>query len=97
VTGTLSLVFELDRQSAALSVEVLEKTYADGTLALRGLSLRIPAGCFFGLLGPNGSGKTTLIGMICGLVRAPAEPVFVFGHDAVRLSRSPWNFGVAIR
>jgi len=83
VTGTLSLVFELDRQSAALSVEVLEKTYADGTLALRGLSLRIPAGCFFGLLGPNGSGKTTLIGMICGLVRAPAERVFVFGHDAV--------------
>lgn len=74
---------ELDRQSAALSVESLEKVYADGTHALRGLSLLIPAGCFYGLLGPNGSGKTTLIGMISGLVRAPAGHLFVFGYDAV--------------
>jgi ABC-2 type transport system ATP-binding protein len=50
---------------------------------LRGLSLRIPSGCLFGLLGPNGSGKTTLIGMASGLVRAPAGRVFVFGYDAV--------------
>jgi ABC-2 type transport system ATP-binding protein len=74
---------ELDRQSAALSVEKLEKVCADGTRALRGLSLRIPAGCFYGLLGPNGSGKTTLIGMVSGMVRAPAGRLFVFGHDAV--------------
>lgn len=57
--------------------------YGDGTRALRGLSLRIPAGCFYGLLGPNGSGKTTLIGMVSGLVRAPVGRLFVFGHDAV--------------
>jgi ABC-2 type transport system ATP-binding protein len=78
---------ELDRQSAALSVEDLQKVYADGTHALRGLSLRIPAGCFYGLLGPNGSGKTTLIGMVSGLVRAPAGRAFVFGHDAVADAR----------
>lgn len=69
--------------AAALSVDAVEKTYGDGTPALRGLSLRVPAGCLFGLLGPNGSGKTTLIGMVCGLVRAPANRLFVFGHDAV--------------
>jgi len=74
---------ELDRQSAALSVEELDKVYGDGTRALRGLSLRVPAGCFYGLLGPNGSGKTTLIGMLSGLVRAPAGHLFVFGHDAL--------------
>jgi ABC-2 type transport system ATP-binding protein len=73
----------LDRQGAALFVEGLRKVYGDGTEALRGLSLRIPAGAFFGLLGPNGSGKTTLIGMVSGLVRAPAGRLFVFGHDAV--------------
>jgi ABC-2 type transport system ATP-binding protein len=61
----------------------VRKVYGDGTEALRGLSLRIPAGAFFGLLGPNGSGKTTLIGMVSGLVRAPAGHLFVFGHDAV--------------
>jgi len=74
---------DLDRSSQALLVDRLTKVYDDGTMALGELELRIPAGCFFGLLGPNGSGKTTLIGMICGLVRAPGGRVFVFGHDAV--------------
>jgi ABC-2 type transport system ATP-binding protein len=76
-------VDELERQTAALWVERLDKVYADGTHALRGLSLHVPAGCFFGLLGPNGSGKSTLIGMVSGLVRAPAARIFVFGSDAV--------------
>ncbi len=76
-------MLDLDLQSAALCAESVEKTYGDGTSALRGLSLRIPSGCFFGLLGPNGSGKSTLIGMISGLVRAPTGRLFVFGHDVV--------------
>jgi ABC-2 type transport system ATP-binding protein len=73
---------------AALAVEGLEKVYDDGTVALRGLDLRVPAGAFYGLLGPNGSGKTTLIGMITGLVRAPRGHVRIFGHDAVADQRS---------
>ncbi|HYX86863.1 MAG TPA: ABC transporter ATP-binding protein [Gaiellales bacterium] len=73
----------LDRQGAALSVRELTKVYAGGVRALSGFSLRVPSGTFYGLLGPNGSGKSTLIGMVCGLVRAPAGRVFVFGHDAV--------------
>jgi ABC-2 type transport system ATP-binding protein len=72
---------------AALEVVRLEKVYDDGTIALRGIDLRVPAGAFYGLLGPNGSGKTTLIGMITGLVRAPAGRIFVFGHDAVADAR----------
>jgi ABC-2 type transport system ATP-binding protein len=67
----------------ALRVDSLDKVYADGTVALRRLSLEIPPDCFFGLLGPNGSGKSTLIGMTSGLVRAPAGRIFVFGHDVV--------------
>ncbi len=72
-----------ERTHAALWAAGVHKTYAEGTRALRGLSLHVPAGCFFGLLGPNGSGKSTLIGMISGLVRASAGDVFVFGHDVV--------------
>ena len=70
-------------RESALFVDRLTKVYADGTHALDGLELRIPAGSFFGLLGPNGAGKTTLIGSVAGLVRAPAGRIFVFGHDAV--------------
>ncbi len=80
---------DLERQRAALRVEELEKVYADGTRGLRGLSLEIPAGCFFGLLGPNGSGKSTLIGMVSGLVRAPAGRIFVFGCDVV--AQAAWG------
>ena len=82
--------------SNALRVHDLHKVYADGTHALRGLELAIPAGAFFGLLGPNGSGKTTLIGMAAGLVRAPAGRIFVFDHDAVaETGRARLALGVA--
>ena len=73
----------LDRASVALQVDRLTKVYADGTRALDELELRVPSGCFFGLLGPNGAGKTTLIGAVSGLVRAAADRIFAFGHDAV--------------
>jgi ABC-2 type transport system ATP-binding protein len=86
---------ELDRESAALLVERLSKTYADGTRALDELDLRVPAGCFFGLLGPNGAGKTTLIGAAAGLVRAAPRRIFVFGHDAVTDPRSRLLIGLA--
>ena len=36
--------------------------------ALKGVSLRVPKGAFFGLLGPNGAGKSTLINILAGLV-----------------------------
>ncbi len=86
---------DLDRKSAALVVEGLSKTYADGTRALDELDLQIPAGCFFGLLGPNGAGKTTLIGASAGLVRAAPSRIFVFGHDAVADPRSRLLVGLA--
>lgn len=85
----------LERASAAVHVERLTKVYGDGTRALDELSLRVPAGMFFGLLGPNGAGKTTLIGVIAGLVRAPVGRVFVFGHDAVGDLRARLLVGVA--
>ncbi len=86
---------ELDRVSAALLVESLDKVYADGTHALDGIELRVPAGSFFGLLGPNGAGKTTLIGAAAGLVRTPRGRIFVFGHDAVTDPGAKLLLGVA--
>jgi ABC-2 type transport system ATP-binding protein len=65
----------------ALSITNLEKTYAGGTQALKGVSLEIPAGGFYGLLGPNGAGKTTLIGVVTGLVTKTGGSVKVFDVD----------------
>jgi ABC-2 type transport system ATP-binding protein len=63
----------------ALRIGRLDKTYADGTVALAGLDLEVPAGSFFGLLGPNGAGKTTLINAVCNLIRITSGEVSVFG------------------
>jgi ABC-2 type transport system ATP-binding protein len=65
----------------ALAIRGLEKRYDDGTLALEGLDLEVPAGNFFGLLGPNGAGKTTLINAVCNLIRVSGGEIRVFGHD----------------
>ena len=65
----------------ALSIQGLEKTYRNGTRALAGVSLEVPAGDFFALLGPNGAGKTTLIGIVTGLVNKTAGAVRVYGID----------------
>ena len=52
----------------AVRAQGLTKRYGD-VLAVDGLDLELPAGQFFGLLGPNGSGKTTTIHMLSTLVR----------------------------
>jgi ABC-2 type transport system ATP-binding protein len=53
------------------------------TLALDGLSLSVPRGAVFGVVGANGAGKTTLIRHLLGLLRAEAGTVRVFGRDPV--------------
>ena len=45
------------------------------------MSLDIPSGGVFGLLGPNGSGKTTLLSMLSGFIRPTEGTVTLFGHD----------------
>src|SRR5580700_1406499 len=53
-------------------------------LALDNLSLRVPRGAVFGVVGANGAGKTTLIKHMLGLLRAQAGSVRVFGRDPVK-------------
>ncbi len=51
-------------------------------LAVDSLSLQVPRGQVFGLLGPNGSGKTTTMGMVLGLVRPTAGSFRLFGIES---------------
>ena len=53
-------------------------------VALDNLSLEIPRGVVFGMVGENGAGKTTLIKHILGLLRAQQGSVRVFGHDPAK-------------
>jgi len=51
--------------------------------ALDEVSLTVPRGGVFGLIGGNGAGKTTLIKHILGMLRAQTGSVHVFGLDPV--------------
>lgn len=51
--------------------------------ALHDVSLAIPRGSVFGLVGENGAGKTTLLKHLLGLLRAEIGSVRVFGRDPV--------------
>ncbi len=68
--------------NSAIQIDNVHKHYGD-VHALRGLSLSIGKGEFFGLLGPNGAGKSTLINIIAGLTRMDSGQVSVMGHNVV--------------
>ncbi|MGC4880110.1 ABC transporter ATP-binding protein [Micromonospora sp. DT43] len=67
----------------ALALRGLAKRF-DGTIAVAGVDLDVPAGSFYGLLGPNGAGKTTTLSMAVGLLRPDAGSAWVLGQDVWR-------------
>ncbi|MFM1886075.1 MAG: hypothetical protein RL026_1232 [Pseudomonadota bacterium] len=84
-----------------LSIQDLAHTYANGTRALDGVTLDIPAG-MFGLLGPNGAGKSTLMRCIATLQLPQAGSIRFEGIDVLAqpqalraaLGYLPQDFGV---
>ena len=65
-------------------ITVSELTRHFGTkAALASVSLSVPRGVVYGLVGENGAGKTTLIKHILGLLRPQSGSVRVFGRDPV--------------
>lgn len=63
-----------------LTINELTKTYGPIT-AVNRLSLEIPSGSVFGILGPNGSGKTTTLGMVLGTINPDQGTYSWFGES----------------
>ena len=79
-----------DSQPWVLETEDLWRIYKQGThqevVALRGVTLQIPAGRFVALKGRSGSGKTTLLNCVGGLDHPTKGAVKVFGDDIAGMS-----------
>lgn len=59
----------------------IQKTYDNGTKALKGISMRIDDGEFVFLVGPSGSGKSTIIKLITGEEEASGGRIMVNGYN----------------
>ncbi len=68
---------------AVIRVDRLTKRYRSQT-AVDGLSLEVPEGSVFGLLGENGAGKTTTIQTVLGMIQPSSGRLEVLGIDPSR-------------
>jgi ABC-2 type transport system ATP-binding protein len=72
-------------EAAPVAVALAGLAYAYGPRqALADLSLEIPAGEIFAVLGPNGGGKTTLFRLLSTLVPPQRGNATIFGYDLRR-------------
>lgn len=84
-----------------LSIQQLNKTYANGVKAINNVNLEIPKG-MFGLLGPNGAGKSSLMRTIATLQAPDSGTIRFDGADILtdkeglrrQLGYLPQDFGV---
>jgi D-methionine transport system ATP-binding protein len=68
-------------QTSSIQLRQVTKRHPDGTLALAGVDLDVPAGAAFGLVGPSGAGKSTLARLVKGLDKPTSGVVDVLGVD----------------
>ncbi len=74
-----------EKKVTGLAVEVNKVFFNYSNIkALNELSLQVPTGISFGLLGPNGARKTTLIRLLVGLLKPKSGNVRILGKTPSR-------------
>jgi len=76
-----------DAEAPLVRLRNVGKRFANGTLALQGMSLDIGAHDFISFLGPSGCGKSTALRLIAGLTRASSGEMAWTGGAAARTDR----------
>ena len=64
-----------------IKVKNVSKSF-DGFRALDALTLTVPKGSVYGLVGSNGAGKTTIIKHLCGIYRQDSGQITIDGKNA---------------
>ena len=67
------------------AIEITNLSRSFGPIhAVNGLSMRVPAGRIYGLVGPDGAGKTTTLRLLCGALLPTSGQASVMGIDVAR-------------
>jgi osmoprotectant transport system ATP-binding protein len=75
---------EQGRTAASITLDGISKIYPDGTVAVGGLTLEVPAGELIVLIGPSGCGKSTVLRMVNRLIEPTGGRVLIDGEDVTR-------------
>src|SRR5216683_7996210 len=82
-TATFFKRFWMAKSDIMIRLKNVQKKFGQ-RLAVDDLTLHVPRGEIYGLLGHNGAGKSTAIGMMLGQVWPTQGEVVVCGHDVTR-------------
>jgi len=77
-----------------IKLENVSKTYADGTEAVKDLTMEISEGEFCVFLGPSGCGKTTSMKMINRLIPLTSGHICINGVDTMQLNVNELRRGI---
>ncbi|MCB0752727.1 MAG: ABC transporter ATP-binding protein [Ignavibacteriae bacterium] len=66
--------------NSIINIDNFSKSYGN-LKAVNGISLSIPKGEMFGLVGPDGAGKTTTIRALCGLLKSDSGNISLMDFD----------------
>jgi multiple sugar transport system ATP-binding protein len=82
---------------AGISIDRVSKKFADGSLAVREVSLDIADGEFVVLVGPSGCGKSTLLRMVAGLEEVSDGRIVVDGRTINDLPAKDRNIAMVFQ
>ena len=68
-------------------------TFKIGDFQLYDISIEIPNGEYFSLLGPPGSGKTLFLECLCGLVRISSGQIYIDGENVTNIEPRARSIG----
>src|SRR5215207_411857 len=84
ILSSCHLVRSIDMQdSLAIETSGLSRSFG-AVQAVAGLTMNVPAGQIYGLVGPDGAGKTTTLRLLCGALLSDSGQASVMGIDVAR-------------